>query len=102
MLEASGLSTATTYALKYTTRRERPDQTDSPDQWFKSGGQLSLSACDSCFRRRYRSWRIERSRFPVQLRRPCPTASACGRGARVSHRDNLPVAAGLHCLGNDS
>lgn len=38
MLEAAGLSTVTAYALKYTIRREGPDQTTDPNQWFKSGG----------------------------------------------------------------
>jgi len=38
MLEAAGLSTVTAYTLKYITRRERPDQTSDPNEWFKSGG----------------------------------------------------------------
>ena len=38
MLEAAGLSTVTAYALKYTVRRESPNQTTDPNQWFKSGG----------------------------------------------------------------
>lgn len=38
MLEAAGLSTVTAYTLKYITRRERPDQTSDPNEWFKSSG----------------------------------------------------------------
>jgi membrane-associated phospholipid phosphatase len=38
MFEAAGLSTVTAYALKYTIRREGPDQTTDPNEWFKSGG----------------------------------------------------------------
>jgi len=38
MFEAAGLSTITAYAIKYTTRRERPNQTSDPNQWGKSGG----------------------------------------------------------------
>lgn len=37
MLEAGGLSTITTYALKYAIRRSGPDQTTDPNRWFKSG-----------------------------------------------------------------
>lgn len=39
MLEAGTLSTVTTYALKYAIAREGPDQTSSPNQWFKGGGK---------------------------------------------------------------
>jgi membrane-associated phospholipid phosphatase len=38
MFEAAGLSTVTAYALKYTIRRQGPDQTTDPNEWFKSGG----------------------------------------------------------------
>jgi membrane-associated phospholipid phosphatase len=38
MFEAGALSGVTAYAMKYTFRRERPNQTDSPNQWGKSGG----------------------------------------------------------------
>ena len=38
MVEATGLSVVTAYALKYTVRREGPDQTSDPNEWFKSGG----------------------------------------------------------------
>jgi membrane-associated phospholipid phosphatase len=38
MVEATGLSVVTAYALKYTIRREGPDQTSDPNEWFKSGG----------------------------------------------------------------
>ena len=37
MLEAAGLSSATAYALKYIVAREGPDQTSSPNEWFKGG-----------------------------------------------------------------
>jgi membrane-associated phospholipid phosphatase len=39
MFEAGTLSTVTTYALKYAIAREGPDQTSSPNQWFKGGGR---------------------------------------------------------------
>jgi len=39
MLEAAGLSTVTAYAFKFIARREGPDQTDDPNEWFKSGGR---------------------------------------------------------------
>jgi membrane-associated phospholipid phosphatase len=38
MLEAAGLSTVTTYALKYAIARQGPDRTSNPNQWRKSGG----------------------------------------------------------------
>ena len=38
MLEAAGLSTVNTYALKFIIRREGPYQTSDPNEWFKSGG----------------------------------------------------------------
>jgi membrane-associated phospholipid phosphatase len=38
MLEAAGLSTVDTYALKYIIRRQGPYQTSDPNEWFKSGG----------------------------------------------------------------
>jgi membrane-associated phospholipid phosphatase len=44
MFEAAGLSTVTAYALKYTVRREGPDQTSDPNEWFKSGGNSFPSA----------------------------------------------------------
>src|SRR5689334_16259204 len=37
MLEAAGLSSATSYLLKYAAGRERPSDTTDPDQW-RSGG----------------------------------------------------------------
>jgi hypothetical protein len=40
MLEAAGLSTVTDYALKYAVRREGPDATTSPNQWFASGSSF--------------------------------------------------------------
>jgi len=39
MLEAAGLSTVNAYALKFIIRREGPDQTSDPNEWFKSGGR---------------------------------------------------------------
>jgi membrane-associated phospholipid phosphatase len=38
MIEAAGLGTVTGYGFKYIIRREGPDQTSDPNQWFKSGG----------------------------------------------------------------
>ena len=38
MLEAAGLGGVSAYALKYTLRREGPDDTSNPNQWFKSNG----------------------------------------------------------------
>jgi len=38
MLEAAGFSAITAYAIKYTTRRLRPNQTSDPNEWFMSGG----------------------------------------------------------------
>jgi membrane-associated phospholipid phosphatase len=38
MLEAAGLSGVSAYALKYTLRREGPDTTSNPNQWFKGTG----------------------------------------------------------------
>lgn len=40
MVEAGGLSTVTTYALKYAAGRERPDQTSNPNKWLKSGSSF--------------------------------------------------------------
>lgn len=37
MVEAAGLSTVTTYALKLAVGRERPDQTSDPNAWGKGG-----------------------------------------------------------------
>jgi membrane-associated phospholipid phosphatase len=39
MFEAATLSTVDAYALKYIIRREGPDQTSDPNEWFKSGGK---------------------------------------------------------------
>jgi membrane-associated phospholipid phosphatase len=39
MLEAAGLSTVTAYGLKFAARRLGPDQTNDPNEWFKSGGK---------------------------------------------------------------
>jgi membrane-associated phospholipid phosphatase len=40
MVEAGGLSTVTTYALKYAAGRERPDQTSDPNKWRKGGSSF--------------------------------------------------------------
>ena len=40
MVEAGGLSTVTTYALKYVAARERPDQTSDPNKWRASGSSF--------------------------------------------------------------
>lgn len=40
MVEAGGLSTVTTYALKYIASRERPDQTSDPNKWRASGSSF--------------------------------------------------------------
>jgi membrane-associated phospholipid phosphatase len=39
MFEAATLSTITAYGFKFIVRREGPDQTSDPNQWFKSGGR---------------------------------------------------------------
>jgi hypothetical protein len=38
MVEATGLSLTSAYALKFVAGRERPDQTSDPDKWRSSGG----------------------------------------------------------------
>jgi membrane-associated phospholipid phosphatase len=38
MFEAATLSTIAAYGFKYIVRREGPDQTSDPNEWFKSGG----------------------------------------------------------------
>jgi hypothetical protein len=40
MLEAAGLSTATSYLLRYAAGRERPDVTTDPDQWRTGGNSF--------------------------------------------------------------
>src|SRR3954471_22754685 len=40
MLEAAGLSTATSYILRYAAGRERPDVTSDPDQWRTGGNSF--------------------------------------------------------------
>jgi len=39
MFEAAVLSSLTAYGTKYIVRREGPDQTSNPNEWFKSGGR---------------------------------------------------------------
>lgn len=48
-IDATVFSAATAQGLKYTFGRERPSQTDDPNQWFKSGqsfpsGEVTLQA----------------------------------------------------------
>jgi membrane-associated phospholipid phosphatase len=40
MVEAAGLSTVTSYGLKYAAGRQRPDQTSDPNSWRKSGSSF--------------------------------------------------------------
>jgi membrane-associated phospholipid phosphatase len=40
MVEAGGLATVTTYALKFVAARERPDQTSDPNKWRASGSSF--------------------------------------------------------------
>jgi undecaprenyl-diphosphatase len=44
MFEAAALSSITAYGLKFIARREGPDQTSNPNEWFKSGGRSFPSA----------------------------------------------------------
>jgi membrane-associated phospholipid phosphatase len=39
MFEAAAFSSLTAYGLKFIARREGPDQTSNPNEWFKSGGK---------------------------------------------------------------
>ena len=39
MFEAAALSGLTAYATKFIARREGPDKTSDPNEWFKSGGR---------------------------------------------------------------
>jgi membrane-associated phospholipid phosphatase len=40
MIEAAGLSTVDTYALKFVAGRQRPDQTSDPNRWRHSGSSF--------------------------------------------------------------
>lgn len=40
MVEAGGLATVTSYALKFAVGRERPDQTDDPNKWRHGGSSF--------------------------------------------------------------
>jgi hypothetical protein len=40
MVEAAGLSTVDTYAIKFVAGRERPDQTSDPNKWRHSGSSF--------------------------------------------------------------
>ena len=44
MLEAAVLSTIMAYGTKFIARRQGPDQTSNPNEWFKSGGRSFPSA----------------------------------------------------------
>jgi membrane-associated phospholipid phosphatase len=44
MVEAAALSTITAYGTKFIARRQGPDQTSNPNEWFKSGGRSFPSA----------------------------------------------------------
>jgi hypothetical protein len=49
MLESGGLSLVSTYALKYIVRRQRPDATTSPNQWFASGDSFPSEHVTAAF-----------------------------------------------------
>ena len=40
MVEAGGLATVTSYALKFAAGRERPNETDDPNRWRKAGSSF--------------------------------------------------------------
>ncbi|HKT73396.1 MAG TPA: phosphatase PAP2 family protein [Steroidobacteraceae bacterium] len=49
MVEAAVLSSAQTYALKYVAGRERPDETDNPNRWRKSGSSFPSLHASAAF-----------------------------------------------------
>ncbi|HEY2592220.1 MAG TPA: phosphatase PAP2 family protein [Steroidobacteraceae bacterium] len=49
MAEAAGLSTVTTYALKYAVRRQGPNETTDPNQWFASGSSFPSEHAAAAF-----------------------------------------------------
>ncbi len=49
MLEAGGLATVTSYALKYVARRERPDQTSDPNKWGHGGSSFPSTHAAAAF-----------------------------------------------------
>ncbi len=65
MLEAAGLSTVTSYGLKFAAGRERPDETTDPDKWRAGGSFLSIHTCRGRHRDRYGAGRIGERRLPL-------------------------------------
>jgi len=49
MAEAAGLSTVTTYALKYAARRRGPNDTSDPNRWFASGSSFPSEHAAAAF-----------------------------------------------------
>ena len=49
MAEAAGLSTVTSYALKYAGGRERPDETTDPNKWRKGGSSFPSIHASAAF-----------------------------------------------------
>lgn len=49
MVEAGGFATVTSYALKFAAGRERPDQTDDPNKWRKSGSSFPSFHASAAF-----------------------------------------------------
>ena len=49
MVEAGGLATVTTYALKFVAGRERPDQTSDPNKWRASGSSFPSTHAAGAF-----------------------------------------------------
>lgn len=49
MAEAGGLSTVTTYALKYAIRRSGPSETADPNRWFTSGSSFPSEHAAAAF-----------------------------------------------------
>lgn len=49
MVEAGGLATVTSYALKYAAGRERPDQTSDPNKWGRGGSSFPSTHAAAAF-----------------------------------------------------
>lgn len=49
MFEAAGLSTVTSYALKYVGARQRPDQTSDPNKWRAAGSSFPSTHAAAAF-----------------------------------------------------
>jgi membrane-associated phospholipid phosphatase len=49
MFEAAGLSTVTSYALKYAGARQRPDQTSDPNKWRAGGSSFPSTHAAAAF-----------------------------------------------------